>query len=162
MDRTRQGRQGRDGASDAPLAEVEVSVRALVDVLNLDERGVLVLVDLAALVAKDATLAVKGARLSLGLHLCGQVHQGKVSREKKAERQQHSSEASGARALAGSGGSIMLGVGQPDMHDADVTRRGRQGQAQRRAAGTERIKSAGKADPQAVCPQPWPRIQQKA
>ena len=60
----------RDGRSaNLPLAKVEVSVRALVDVLNLDERGVLVLVDLAALVAEDPTLAVQAARLTLGLHL---------------------------------------------------------------------------------------------
>merc|ERR1719487_2048280 len=52
--------------SDA-LAKVKVGVGALVDVLNLDERGVFVLVDLAALVAQDPALAVQAARLTLGL-----------------------------------------------------------------------------------------------
>merc|ERR1719240_697709 len=47
-----------------PLAKVEVDVRPLHHILNLDERGVLVLADLAPLVAEDAALAVQRSRLT--------------------------------------------------------------------------------------------------
>merc|ERR1719478_463415 len=49
------------------LAKVEVRVRLRVHMLDLDEGGVLVLVDLAPLVAEDAALHVERGRLALGL-----------------------------------------------------------------------------------------------
>jgi hypothetical protein len=49
---------GTVDVSDA-LAEVELSISRSLDTLNLDERGVLVLVALGTLVAQNTALAVK-------------------------------------------------------------------------------------------------------